>query len=153
MPNTYTQIHLQLVFAVKNRNALIDKKWKDNLYKYITGIIQNKNHKLLAINGMQDHLHILIGMRPNQSISELVQIIKKESTNWINENKLTSFHFYWQEGYGAFSYSLKDLNNIINYINHQEEHHKKITFHNEYIQFLKDNNISFDEAFLFKNPI
>ena len=153
MANYQYKIPTGFVFAVKNRTALIDKKWKDNLYKYITGIIQNNKHKLLTINGMQDHLHILIGMRPNQAISELVQIIKKKSSNWINENKLTLFPFNWQAGYGAFSYSKKDLENIINYINNQEEHHKKTTFTSEYIQFLQENNISFNPAFLFTTII
>ena len=104
MPNTYTQIHIQFVFAVKYRQGLIKKEWKDDLYKYITGIIQNQGHKLLAINGVEDHIHILIGLRPKQSISDLMQDVKGGSSKWINDNKFTLGRFEWQEGYGAFSY-------------------------------------------------
>src|SRR5205085_11222633 len=103
MANTYTQIHLQLVFAVKYRAALIQKSWKDELYKYISGIIQNNKHKLLIINGVEDHLHILIGYRPHQSLSHLMQDIKGSSSIWINENQFIQTKFKWQEGYGAFS--------------------------------------------------
>src|SRR5690349_20363138 len=124
MPNTYTQIHLQFVFAVKHRNNLIHSSWEDELYKYITGIIQKNNHKLLAINGMSDHIHILVGMRPTQSVSDLLQDIKGSSCKWINEKRFTTSRFEWQEGYGAFSYSPSHLKNVINYISNQKTHHK-----------------------------
>jgi len=103
MANTYTQIHLHFVFAVKYRGAIIDKTWKENLYRYITGIVQANNHKLLAINGMPDHIHLFVGMRPTQSVSDLLQDIKGSSSKWINDNKLVKGKFEWQEGYGAFS--------------------------------------------------
>lgn len=104
MPNTYTQVHIQFVFAVKYRDSCIHTSWKDELYKYITGIIQNNKHKLITINGMSDHIHILIGLRPTQSISDLIQDIKGNSSKWINEKKFVKGKFEWQEGYGAFSY-------------------------------------------------
>jgi REP element-mobilizing transposase RayT len=150
MANTYTQIHIHFVFAVKFRNGIIQPQWKDNLYQYITGIIQNKNHKLLAINGMPDHIHILIGIRPSQSISDLMKDVKQGSSLWINENKLANGHFEWQVGYGAFSYSKSQLNSVIDYIKNQEIHHKKRTFREEYIQFLEKFEIDYDTEFIFK---
>ena len=150
MANTYTQIHIHFVFAVKFRNGIIQSQWKDNLYKYITGIVQNKNHKLLAINGMSDHIHILIGIRPSQSISDLMKDVKQGSSLWINENKFTNRHFEWQEGYGAFSYSMSQINSVIEYIKNQEIHHKKRTFREEYIEFLEKFEIDYDEKFIFK---
>ena len=125
MANTYTQIHIQFVFAVKYRDGLIHSSFKEELYQYISGIIKANNQKLLAINGMSDHIHILIGMRPTQSISELMQIIKANSSKWINEKKFLKVRFEWQEGYGAFSYSKSHVQNVIKYIQNQEERHKK----------------------------
>ncbi|KAF2327376.1 IS200/IS605 family transposase [Flavobacterium daemonense] len=153
MPNTYTQIHIHFVFAVKYRNAIIHNTWKDELYKYISGVIKNNNHKLLAINGVSDHIHILIGIRPVQSISELMKSIKQNSSKWINENKFVNAHFEWQEGYGAFSYSKSHLSAVINYIHNQELHHKNKTFREEYIDFLNKFEIDFDEKFIFKELI
>jgi REP element-mobilizing transposase RayT len=150
MANTYTQIHIQFVFAVKHRYGLIQTLWKDELYKYITGIVQNQQHKLLAINGMSDHLHLLVGLRPNQSISELMQDVKGSSSKWINERKLVQGKFEWQEGYGAFSYSVSQLKGVINYIEKQEEHHKIKSFKDEYINILKKAEIDFDEQYIFK---
>lgn len=153
MANTYTQIHLQFVFAVKHRKGLIHSSFKDELYQYITGIIQNYNHKLLAINGMPDHIHILIGMRPTQSISDLLQDVKGSSSKWINEKNFLKVKFEWQEGYGAFSYSKSSVNTVINYIKNQEEHHKNKTFQEEYLKLLDTFQIEFDERYIFKNPI
>ena len=150
MANTYTQIHIQAVFAVQNRDCIIVKQWKDELYKYITGIIQNYNHKLLAINGMPDHLHIFFGMRPVQSISELMQQVKEDSSKWINKKKFIRSKFSWQEGYGAFSYGKSQVHQVIQYIQTQEEHHKKKTFTEEYKEFLKVFQIKYDERFIFK---
>lgn len=150
MPNTYTQIHLQIVFAVENRISLINQSWKDELYKYITGIIQNHQHKLLAINGIPDHIHILIGMRPTQALSYLMQQIKRDSSSWINDNKLTKGKFQWQEGYGAFSYSRSHLPNVIEYIENQELHHRKKSFIQEYKEILQKFEISYDERYIFK---
>lgn len=153
MANTYTQIHIHFVFAVKYRKAMVHKNWKDELFKYISGIIKNNNHKLLAINGVSDHIHILIGIRPVQSISELMKSVKQNSSKWINENKFTNSHFEWQEGYGAFSYSKSQLDAVIAYIENQEQHHKKKTFREEYINFLEKFEVNYDEKFIFKELI
>ncbi len=109
MPNTYTQIHIQLVFAVRFRESVIGAAWKEELYRYMTGIVQRREHKLLVINGMPDHVHLLLGLRPEQSISELVQEIKANSSKWINEKRFLRARFEWQSGYGAFSYSKREL--------------------------------------------
>jgi REP element-mobilizing transposase RayT len=141
------------VFAVKHRNGLIHTSFKEGLYKYITGIIKFHNHKLLAINGMPDHLHILIGMRPTQSISDLMQDIKGSSSKWINEKKFLKVKFEWQEGYGAFSYSKSQVNIIIDYIKNQEQHHANKTFQEEYLEFLKIFEVEYDARYIFKEPI
>ncbi|MCD6180691.1 MAG: IS200/IS605 family transposase [Bacteroidales bacterium] len=151
MANTFTQIHLHLVFVVQNRASLISTKWENRLYKYISGIIQNNDHKLLAINGMPDHIHILIGMRPTQSLSELMQDIKGDSSKWINENRLVNGKFVWQQGYGAFSYSKSQIPKVINYIKNQKKHHQKVLFIEEYKKILDDFGISFDERYIFKS--
>jgi putative transposase len=150
MANTYTQIHIQAVFAIQNRDCIIQRGWKDELYKYITGIVQNNKHKMLAINGMPDHVHILFGFRPSQSLSDLMQDIKGSSSKWINEKRFIKGKFSWQEGYGAFSYSKSDLPNVIQYIKNQEEHHKKRSFIEEYEDLLKEFEIDYDERFVFK---
>lgn len=152
MPNTYTQLHIQLIFAVKNRNSLIDNRWKERLHQYITGIIQKNSHKVLQINSMPDHIHILIGLRPNQSLSSLVQNIKAESSKWINREEIANYKFEWQEGFGAFSYSKTQLSNVIQYIQKQEEHHHKKSFLEEYIDILKEFDVDFDEKYIFIEP-
>ena len=124
--------------------------WKDELYKYITGIIQQNNHKLLAINGMPDHIHILFGLRPTQSISDLMQDVKGGSSKWINDNKLVNGKFSWQEGYGAFSYSKIEVPRVIQYIVNQTDHHRKRAFLEEYFELLKEFNVDFDDRFVFK---
>jgi len=149
MANTYTQIHLQLIFAVQNRISIISNSWEDRLYMYITGIIQNHQHKVLAINGMLDHIHILIGMRPNQSISDLLQDVKGDSSRWINENKLTDGKFSWQEGFGAFSYSKSQVSTVANYIEKQKQHHRIDSFINEYKGILLEFEVGFNERYLF----
>jgi REP element-mobilizing transposase RayT len=141
---------VQFVFAVKYRNGLIIPSLKEELYQYISGIIKHHNHKLLAINGMPDHIHIFIGMRPTQSISDLMQDIKGSSSKWINEKKFLKVKFEWQEGYGAFSYSKSHVDNVINYIKNQEEHHKKTTFREEYFNFLEKFEIDYDEKYVFE---
>ena len=133
MANTYTQIHIQFFFAVKFRDGLIHESFKQELFKYISGIVTAHNHKLLAINSMPDHIHIFIGMRPTQSISDLMQDIKGNSSKWINEKKFLKVRFEWQEGYGAFSYSKSHVNRVIDYIFNQENHHKKESFQEEYV--------------------
>ena len=150
MPNTFSQIYIQVVFAVKGRESLILSSWEEELYKYITGIIQNKEQKMLAINGMPDHIHFFIGMKPNCNLSDLVREIKKSTNLFINEKKFSRFKFQWQEGYGAFSYSHSALDNVISYINNQKEHHKKITFKDEYKDFLKKFNVDYKDEYLFE---
>ncbi len=150
MANTYTQIHIQAIFAVQNRQCLIQKGWEDELYKYITAIIQNYDHKLLQINGMPDHLHVFFGMRPTQSISSLMQKVKGDSSKWINEKGVLRHRFSWQEGYGAFSYAKSQVPSVIRYIQNQEQHHKKKTFIEEYINFLNAFEIEYDERYIFK---
>lgn len=135
MANTYTQIHLHIIFAVKYRDGVIMNSWKDELYKYITGIVQNNKHKLIAINGMSDHIHLLIGFGPIQSLSDLLQDVKGNSSKWINERKFVRGKFEWQEGYGAFSYGKSQIKSVISYSENQEEHHKKKTFKEEFIEF------------------
>ncbi len=150
---TYTQIHIQLIFAVKFREALIQKNWQEELYKYITGIIQNNNHKLLCINGMPDHIHILIGLRPNQSLSNLVNDIKANSSKFINEKKFLPVRFEWQRGYGAFSYGKSQINDVINYIHNQEKHHHKKSFKEEYLDFLNKFDVEYNEEYIFNELI
>lgn len=146
---TFSQIYIQIIFAVKGRQSLISEKWETELYKYITGIITNKGQKLLAINGMPDHIHILIGMKPNCCLSDLVREVKKSSNKFITEQKFTKFSFAWQEGYGAFSYSHSALDNVIHYINNQKEHHKKKSFRDEYKEFLTKFKIEYKDEYLF----
>lgn len=153
MPNTYTQIHIQFVFAVKFRHGLISSSWKDELYQYITGIVQNNKHKLICINGMPDHIHILIGVRPHQSISDLMQDVKGGSSKWINEKKFLKGKFEWQQGYGAFSYSKSHVKDVVHYIQNQEQHHQKKTFLQEYVDFLKKFEVEYEELFIFKELI
>ncbi len=125
MANTYTQIHIQAIFAVQNRQCMIQNNWKDDLYKYITGFIQNNEHKVLQINGMSDHIHVFFGMRPKQSLSNLMKMVKEDSSKWINEKGLVKYKFSWQAGYGAFSYAKSEVPQVIRYIQNQEEHHRK----------------------------
>ncbi|MEM0518396.1 MULTISPECIES: IS200/IS605 family transposase [Aequorivita] len=151
MANTYTQIHIQVIFAVQNRQSLIKPQWKDELYKYITGIVQSYNHKVLQINGMPDHIHILFGMRPTQSISDLMKKLKQDSSKWINNKGFVNGKFSWQEGYGAFSYSRSHVPKVIKYIANQEEHHKSKTFGEEYLEILKESGIDYDERYILKS--
>jgi len=151
MANTYSQIHIQAIFAVQNRACVIQPTWKDELYKYVTGIIKKNGHRLLAINGMPDHVHVFFGMRPVQSISDLLQDIKGSSSKWINNKRFINSHFTWQEGYGAFSYSKSDVDKVIEYIKNQEQHHKKISFKQEYINILNEFGLSYDDHYIFKS--
>lgn len=150
MAGTFSQIYIQVVFAVQNRECMIHSLWEEELYKYISGIIRNKEQKMLAINGMPDHIHFFIGMKPSCSLSDLVREIKKSSTEFIKEKKLSKFKFNWQEGYGAFSYSHSQIDSVVKYIINQKEHHKKQTFREEYMDFLKKFEIEFKEDYLFK---
>ena len=150
MANTYSQLYVQIVFAVKGRQNLISKNNKDEIYKYITGIITNHKQKLIVINGMPDHIHILVGIKPDISLSDLVRDIKSNSSKFINEQKWINGKFEWQSGFGAFSYGHSQLANVIKYIENQEEHHKTRTFKEEYIGFLKLFNIDYKNEYLFE---
>ncbi len=152
MANTYTQIFIQFVFVPKFRASLIQPIWEDELYKYITGIVQNNKHKMLAINGTSDHLHIFVGFHTTQSISDLMQDIKANSSKWINEKKFLKSRFEWQEGYGGFSYSKSQVADVIQYIKNQKEHHRKVTFAEEYRLFLKKFEIEYNEKYVFQEP-
>ena len=149
MANTYTQIHIQAVFAVQNRESLIPPDRKEEVYRYITGIIQNHEHKLLAINGMPDHIHILFGMRPSQAISDLIKQVKQDSSKWINGRGMVRGRFSWQAGFGAFSYSRSDLPRVMAYIREQEKHHRRISFREEYLELLKEFEVEHDERYIF----
>jgi len=148
-PGAFTQLYVHLIFAVKYRERLLTKEIRVELFKYISGIISNRNHKVIIINGMTDHIHILIGLNPNDKISDLIACIKRESSSFINEKKFFRGKFHWQDGYGAFSYSRSQLDVVYNYIANQEVHHKKRTFREEYVELLKKYEIQFDEKYLF----
>ncbi len=153
MPNTYSQIQVHFVFAVKYRQALINPAWKEELNKYITGIFQYNQHRILQINSMPDHIHIFAGLRPHQSISGLIQNVKTGSTQWIREKGYCASPFAWQEGYGAFSYARSQVNTVVRYIQNQEIHHRKETFLDEYRRTLNVFEIDWDEKYLFTTPI
>ncbi|TAL60350.1 MAG: IS200/IS605 family transposase [Bacteroidetes bacterium] len=150
MANTYTQLYTHIVFAVKGRASIIHNDIKDKIYKYISGIISKQNQKLYIINGMPDHIHILVSMKPNLALSDLVKEIKEHSTKFINNEKLVKGKFYWQEGFGGVSVSHSQLDVVINYIKNQEEHHKRKTFKEEYMEMLKKYCIDYKDAYLFE---
>jgi REP element-mobilizing transposase RayT len=150
MADTCTQIHIHSIFAVRNRISLIMETWREELYKYLTGIVQNHGHKMLQIGGMPDHVHVFFGMRPVESLSSLMKAVKGESSDWINRRRLVPGHFSWQEGFGAFSYSRSQANSVIQYIVYQAEHHKKKDMVTEYMDFLKSFGIEYEERDVFK---
>lgn len=149
MANTYTKCYIHLVFAVKNRDALIKKSWKDELEMYISGIIQNNKHKLLAIGSMPDHIHVFIGYNLTQLIPDLVEQIKTSSNAWIKGKNLSKFKFDWQKGYGAFTHSRSQLDTVIKYVLNQEKHHQKKSFREEYLDMLVKNEIDYKEEYVF----
>ncbi len=149
MANTFTQLHVHVVFSVRSRASLIKDEWRENLHRYITGIVQNKGHKILAVNSMPDHIHIFIGMKPDTALSDLVRDIKANSSKWINDERAKNKTFEWQEGYGAFSYSHSQIGDVISYIRNQQEHHRKKTFREEYLDFIKRFDIPHDSKYLF----
>ena len=149
MSDTYTQIHIQVIFAVKGRQSLIPFSFEDELYKYITGIVQNKNQKMLAINGMPDHIHFFIGLRPDCTLSDLVREVKKASNKFVNEKLSLGREFAWQEGYGGFSSCRSEVQTVINYIKNQKKHHLTEKFKEEYIAFLKEFELAFKPESLF----
>jgi len=149
MANTYTQIHIQAIFAVQDRESLINKIWRERLYRYINAIIQRQKHKVIAIGGTANHVHILIGQHKGQTISDLMREIKRGSSEWINHNKFVKGTFRWQSGYGAFSYSKDNIAGVAKYIEKQEEHHKKYTFTEEYKQILGEFDVEYNEQYIF----
>ncbi len=149
MANTFTQIHIHIVYAVKHRDMLISPSWKVRLHKYTTGIIQNQGHKLLAINSMPDHVHVFIGMKPDANLSDLVRDIKRDSTNFVNQQIKVRRRFSWQEGFGAFSYSHSQIDSVVKYILNQEEHHRRQSFREEYEALLKEFAVEYDSRYVF----
>jgi putative transposase len=150
MANTYTQLYIQFVFAVQNRISLIKPDWEITLHKYITGIVQNNKHKMIAINGMEDHLHIFVGLHTNQSVADIMRVVKGESSEWINKQRYVKRKFSWQEGYGAFSYGRNQIDRIYQYILNQKTHHQKKAFLDEYVELLDEFGIQYDEKYIFK---
>lgn len=149
MANTFSQIYIQTVFAVSNRQSLIKPEFKEDLYKYVTGIVTNQGQKLIRINGVADHVHLLIGLRPAMALADLVRDIKADSSNFINENRWVQGQFTWQEGYGAFSYGHSQLDTIIRYIQNQEKHHSRRSFKHEYLTLLRKFDIAFEDKYVF----
>ncbi len=153
MANTYHQIYLQMVFAVKYHNAVIDKKWSSQLFGVIGNLINEANCKTLIINGVEDHVHCFVGLKPVVSVSELMKTVKAKSSKYINDHKLTQERFEWQEGYGVFSYHQSMVNTVFKYVQNQEEHHKTQTFSEEYLDLLKEFKVEYDHQYLFKSLI
>ena len=149
MPGTYSQIYLQYVFAVKGRENLLLKLWREDVFKYISGIITAKQQKSIIVNGVSDHVHVFVGIKPSMGLSDLIRDIKNNSSNFINDQKFTGRKFSWQEGYGVFSYSQSQIKNVYEYIARQEEHHRKRTFREEYIGLLKKFEVEYNEKYLF----
>jgi putative transposase len=150
MANTYTQIYLQLVFSPRRHENVIPTKHKEELQKYTTGIIQNRKHKMLAINYMPDHVHIFIGYNPSQALPDLLRDIKANTSKFINEKKWLPGKFQWQEGYGAFSYSHSQIQDVIHYVSTQEDHHKSASFRDEYLRLLEKFDVDYDTKYLFE---
>jgi len=150
MANTYSQIYIQIVFAVQGRDNLIQKENKEELQKYLTGIVRERDQKMLAVHCMPDHTHVLVGLKPSMALSDLIREVKNGSTNFINRTGWITGHFSWQEGFGAFSYGHSQLDAVINYIHNQERHHARRSFGEEYVQFLKRYEIEHDEKYVFK---
>ena len=149
MAGTFSQIYIQYVFAVRGRENLLQKTWREEVFKYISGIIKGKGQKPIIVNGVSNHVHVFVGLKPALSVSELVRDIKNNSSNFINKQKFVRGKFSWQEGYGAFSYSHSQIDDVYQYILNQEKHHKKRTFKEEYLEFLKRFEIEHDEKYLF----
>lgn len=149
MANTYSQIYIQVVFAVQQRASLIRPEWRDELFKYISGIINNKGQKLIAIGGVADHIHILLGIKPTTALSELVRDIKANSSAFVNEKRLTKGKFSWQEGFGAFSYSRSQIDTVAKYVRNQEAHHSTRSFREAYRELLERFDVDYDERYLF----
>ena len=149
MAKTYTQLYIHIVFSVKHRQNLIHKSWKEELYKYITGIVKGKSQKLYSIGGVENHIHILVSIKPGISISDLVKYIKHGSNLWIQEKRFMRGKFEWQEGFGAFTVSSSQLKKTITYINNQEQHHRRVSFEEEYVEFMRKYEIEYEDKYLF----
>jgi putative transposase len=149
MANTYIQIYIHIIFAVQGRQSLIPRERKDELFKYITGIVRNRGQKLIAVNGMADHVHLFVGMKPTIALSDFVRDIKAGSSGFVNEKRWLRGKFHWQEGFGAFSHSHSEIDRIVRYIQRQEEHHRKKTFRQEYLEMLKDFAVEYQDKYLF----
>ncbi len=150
MANTYSQIHIQAIFAVAGRANLIRSEWKEELFKYISGIFRNQKQKLLAIGGIEDHIHLLFGLRPSMALSDLIRDVKANSSAFVNENHFVRGRFNWQEGYGAFSYSKSQIDIVAKYVLNQEKHHSRHTFKEEYVTLLDRFEVEYDERYLFE---
>ena len=153
MANTYTQLHIHCVFAVKYRKAIIHSSWEERLHKYITGIVQNNGHKMLAINSATDHLHLFVGLNPKQSISDMMRLVKGDSSEFVNKYQLTNRKFQWQEGYGAFSNSHSQIDAVVKYILNQKEHHLRKNFREEYLSILRDYGVDYNEKHIFADML
>ena len=150
MAGTFSQIYIQYVFAVEGRENLLQKPWRDEVFKYIAGIIKEKNQKAIIVNGVTDHVHVFVGLKPSMNISDLVRDIKNNSSKFINEQRFLKGKFSWQEGYGAFSYAHSQIESVYQYILKQEEQHMKKTFKEEYLDFLQKFKIDYSEKYLFE---
>lgn len=149
MAGTYSQIYIQFVIVVKGREHLLQKEWRSEVFKYISGVIKAKNQKTIIVNGVGNHVHIFVGLKPSMRISDLARDIKNNTSKFINEQNWLKSKFSWQEGYGAFSYAQSQIDNVYNYILNQEEHHRKKTFREEYLEFLEKFEVDYDERYLF----
>lgn len=150
MAGTFSQIYIQVVFAINGRTNLLQKPWHDEVFKYMSGIIKGKNQKPIIVNGVSNHVHLFVGLKPSMSLSDLVRDVKNNSSNFINEQKFVRGKFSWQEGFGSFSYSHSQIDQVYQYILNQEEHHRKRTFREEYLDFLKKFEVEYDEKYLFE---
>ena len=150
MANTYHQIYLQTVFAVKYRQAMLDKTWRSKVQGVIGNLINETGCKTIIVNGVEDHMHCFLGLRPVVSVSDLMKTVKAKSSKYINDDKMTKERFEWQEGYGVFSYRQRDVDQIYKYIQNQEEHHQKHSFREEYLELLKEFEIGYDEQYIFQ---
>ncbi|MES2808786.1 MAG: IS200/IS605 family transposase [Bacteroidota bacterium] len=153
MADTYTQLYIHFIFAVKYREAVIHDEWEQRLQKYITGIVQNNGHKLLAINNMPDHMHLFVGLDTKQSVADLMRVVKGDSSEFINKENLTRRKFQWQNGYGAFSNSRSQIDGVVKYILNQKDHHTKKSFREEYLEILKDYAVDYNEKYIFQDLI
>jgi REP element-mobilizing transposase RayT len=153
MANTYHQIYIQTVFAVKYRNAVLDKAWRSQLFGVIGNLINETGCKTIIVNGVEDHVHCLVGLKPAVSVSELMKTVKAKASKYVNDHKLTTHRFEWQDGYGVFSYRQRDLDSIFKYIQNQEAHHKTQSFHDEYLNFLNEFIIKYDDKYTFEELV